>query len=62
MTDKRENYGKQKHTAKGAHGGGTPYQDMSSKFPKYPTFGLGEGLKQRPKPGPSTDNKMPPQK
>lgn len=55
MADKPKemNLGPTKKTAKGAHGGGTPYKQYS---PKYPTFGLGEGFKKKDKPGDSTEN------
>lgn len=49
--------GKSKKTAKGAHGGGTPYKQQESA--KMPKFMLGKGFKDRAKPGDSTENKMP---
>lgn len=55
-TPKKLNWGASKKTAKGAHGGGTPYQQLT---PKYPNFALGEGFKQKPKPGKSSENPMP---
>lgn len=50
------NLGKSKKSAKGAHGGGTPYKQME---PKRPNFVLGKGFKDRSKPGESSENKMP---
>jgi hypothetical protein len=52
---KKPNVGPQKKTAKGAHGGGIKYHQHESK---YPNFGFGQGFKQKPKPGPSTENKQ----
>ena len=48
--------GKSKKTAKGAHGGGTPYKQAELK---RPNFVLGKGFKDKPKPGNSTENPMP---
>lgn len=45
--------GPKRETKKGAHGGGTEYHQMKVKYPK---FALGEGFKQKPKPGKSTEN------
>lgn len=59
MADKKTgpgNLGKSKKSAKGAHGGGTPYKQMELK---RPNFMLGKGFKDRPKPGDSTKNEMP---
>lgn len=47
-------FGKGFKSAKGAHGGGTPYKGGDAKMPK---FMLGKGFKNRPKPGDSTENK-----
>ena len=56
MSDKNHeggklNFGDAKKSNKGAHGGGTKYNEMKLKYPK---FGLGEGFKQKDKPGKST--------
>ena len=50
------NLGTGKKSAKGAHGGGTPYKQAKVKNPK---FMLGKGFKNKDKPGKSTANDMP---
>lgn len=47
----KQDFGAAKKTSKGAHGGGQEYHEMKLKYPK---FGLGEGFKQKDKPGKST--------
>jgi len=55
----KQDFGASKKTDKGAHGGGNPYHDMKLKYPK---FALGEGFKQKDKPGKSTGGNSIPEK
>jgi hypothetical protein len=56
MAEKKVNFGKSKHSSKGAHGGGTQHHEQKVKYPK---FMLGQGFKKKNKPGESTKNEMP---
>lgn len=48
--------GASKKSTTGAHGGGNKYHQHEVKYPK---FVLGQGFKQKSKPGDSTKNDMP---